>query len=789
MTRKLVALVATLVLGLSMAAPAVAVPRPAAAPVGAAPAAPASAVDQTKVPHYFGPYPNWAQSPMTLPDAVVTITGSGTGATAEATVGANGAITGITVTNGGQGYGNAKVAITGSGTGATASATIVKKGAVVSVTVNTPGAGYTAPTVSFSGNGGAAATAYGGVDAVAFSVNGAKYSFPTVDFDLPDDPAGIQAQGHAVCADPYPNCTGAPDMGLLEVTGIVVTNAGSGYAAAPGVTVLDGTRFDPINPPDGFVPASATATLTIQSVVVDNPGANYNAAPSVTINDPTGLGATATAALDNGVISAITVTKPGSGYITPGGIKKFVDTLPGLGAAGVNNLGQYIPVAVPDTTTFPNTDYYVIAVVQTREQMSSSLPGSGLGTGTLLREYVQLSTGNVPGKQVPLVTAKLDGTTTPTLMPNGSQALGVDDPHYLGPTIVAQKDRAVRITFYNLLPTGSDGDLFLPTDSTLMGSGDGPVAMPPVQDLGTVLDEVRNPACSDPDKATMACFQDPRATLHLHGGVTPWISDGTPHQWITPAGEDTAWPQGVAVQSVPDMVGQAALDAGIPDCSAPNDGCQTFYYTNQQSARLMFYHDHAWGITRLNVYAGEAAGYVITDPTEQKLFGPSGTYADMGEGIPLVIQDRTFVPSAAQLAGQDPTWDASRWGGMGNLWYHHVYMPAQNPGDPSGMSAYGRWMYGPWFWPPATPQHGPIANPYYGKDPATNFTTDLTVPCSLDDPSTWQYQVEPFCEPALIPGHAEHLASAWSSSTTRRSSTARPIRPPRSTRRRTGSAS
>ncbi len=51
----------------------------------------------------------------------------------------------------------------------------------------------------------------------------------------------------------------------------------------------------------------------------------------------------------------------------------------------------------------------------------------------------------------------------------------------------------------------------------------------------------------------------------------------------------------------------------------PNDGCQTFFYTNQQSARLMFYHDHAWGITRLNVYAGEAAGYLITDDTEKKL--------------------------------------------------------------------------------------------------------------------------------------------------------------------------
>src|SRR4030066_422518 len=101
------------------------------------------------------------------------------------------------------------------------------------------------------------------------------------------------------------------------------------------------------------------------------------------------------------------------------------------------------------------------------------------------------------------------------------------------------------------------------------------------------------------------------------------------------------WPEGVSVESVPDMIG-ASKSADVPDCSGPNDGCQTFYYTNQQSARLMFYHDHSWGIHRLNVYAGEAAGYVITDATEQALFGPSGTYSSMGEGIPLIIQDRTF---------------------------------------------------------------------------------------------------------------------------------------------------
>ena len=57
----------------------------------------------------------------------------------------------------------------------------------------------------------------------------------------------------------------------------------------------------------------------------------------------------------------------------------------------------------------------------------------------------------------------------------------------------------------------------------------------------------------------------------------------------------------------------------------------------------MFYHDHAWGITRLNVYAGEAAGYLITDDTEKALVA-SGTIPAPTDAIPLVVQDRTFVP-------------------------------------------------------------------------------------------------------------------------------------------------
>jgi FtsP/CotA-like multicopper oxidase with cupredoxin domain len=374
----------------------------------------------------------------------------------------------------------------------------------------------------------------------------------------------------------------------------------------------------------------------------------------------------------------------GQNDVIVGGIRKFVDELPGLGAGAANDLGQYIPVAVPDTTTYPGTDYYIIELGQYEEQMHSDLPP------TMLRGYRQANMGGTPF-------------------------------NYLGPAIVAQKDRPVRILFRNNLPTGEGGNLFIPVDTTVMGSGmtaDGHEFMMANPDM---IDP-QNPMCSDPMKAMMVaeghCYAENRATLHLHGGVTPWISDGTPHQWITPAGENTAYPEGVSVVDVPDM-------------AAPAAGGMTFFYSNQQSARLMFYHDHAWGITRLNVYAGEAAPYIITDPTEQQLVN-NGIIPGAADTIPLVIQDKTFVPSMEQLMMQDETWDTARWGDMGDLWVPHVYSPAQNPGDASGVNQYGRWAYGPWFWPPTNNvEYGPVPNPYY--DPA------------CDPDLGW-------CEPPLMPG-------------------------------------
>ena len=55
--------------------------------------------------------------------------------------------------------------------------------------------------------------------------------------------------------------------------------------------------------------------------------------------------------------------------------------------------------------------------------------------------------------------------------------------------------------------------------------------------------------------------------------------------------------------------------------------------------------------------------------------------------------------AGGQLAATDPTWDVAGLGGFGSLWFPHVYMPNQNPYDLTGASAFGRWDYGPWFWP------------------------------------------------------------------------------------------
>ncbi|MBX7446283.1 MULTISPECIES: multicopper oxidase family protein [unclassified Arthrobacter] len=122
----------------------------------------------------------------------------------------------------------------------------------------------------------------------------------------------------------------------------------------------------------------------------------------------------------------------------------------------------------------------------------------------------------------------------------------------------------------------------------------------------------------------------PRTAVHLHGGNTRPEFDGGPTQALLPGDS------------------------------------YTYRYGNDQDAAGLWYHDHALGLTRLNVYAGLAGGYLLRDTP-----GPGGTGIDTGDGthlppppyeVPLIIQDRMFNPDGSfayppnpDLAGADGT--------------------------------------------------------------------------------------------------------------------------------------
>jgi spore coat protein A, manganese oxidase len=103
---------------------------------------------------------------------------------------------------------------------------------------------------------------------------------------------------------------------------------------------------------------------------------------------------------------------------------------------------------------------------------------------------------------------------------------------------------------------------------------------------------------------------------------------------------------------------------------------QTVYYPNEQPSTLLWFHDHALGATRLNVFAGLAAAYVLRDEfdtgSEPNPIGiPGGAYE-----IPLVIQDRqfnldgTFLYPTSDI--EDVTWIGEYFGDVmlvnGKVW-------------------------------------------------------------------------------------------------------------------------
>ncbi|MEU1605088.1 hypothetical protein [Micromonospora matsumotoense] len=348
------------------------------------------------------------------------------------------------------------------------------------------------------------------------------------------------------------------------------------------------------------------------------------------------------------------VRDPQGRVVTGTGLRKFVDALPVPGPAGRTELGGHLPVATPDTVSWPGCDYYEIGLSEYTQRLHRDLPT------TRLRGYRQLNLGTDP-----------DGHNT---------VAPPERPYHLGPLIMARRGRPVRIKFINQLPTGRAGDLFLPVDTSLPGAGPGPLEGP-------------------------APYPQNRAVPQLSGAHTGWISAGNPWQWVTPAGEITPYPTGPGLTHVPDM-------------PPPGAGATTLYYPNAQSGRLMCLQDNTLGLSRLTVLSGQFALYLLTDPVEDELVADGVLPADQ---LPLVIQDRTFVPDDAQLAAEDPTWDRERWGTRGNLWHPHVYQPRQDPYRDCGRNPTGRWDYGPWL-PGAdgrdAPRVGPVDNPHHDPEAA-----------------------------------------------------------------------
>ncbi len=149
-----------------------------------------------------------------------------------------------------------------------------------------------------------------------------------------------------------------------------------------------------------------------------------------------------------------------------------------------------------------------------------------------------------------------------------------------GPTIEVSRGQRLQVEWINAIP----GDQSYPITAVTAPDG-----------------SQNEPGRSGrPANSTVATLP-PWTVVHLHGGRTIANSDG--------------WTE------------NGALSGQIT----------TSDYTNDQQATLLWYHDHAMGITRFNVYTGLAGLYVIRDAEEAALHLPSGPYE-----IPLLLQDRNL---------------------------------------------------------------------------------------------------------------------------------------------------
>ena len=79
-------------------------------------------------------------------------------------------------------------------------------------------------------------------------------------------------------------------------------------------------------------------------------------------------------------------------------------------------------------------------------------------------------------------------------------------------------------------------------------------------------------------------------------------------------------------------------DDGYPEDWFPSGASRTCDYPLDQEATALWFHDHAMGLNRLNVYAGLFGMMLVRDRFEYSLALPSGPYE-----VPLMLYDRDFT--------------------------------------------------------------------------------------------------------------------------------------------------
>jgi FtsP/CotA-like multicopper oxidase with cupredoxin domain len=147
---------------------------------------------------------------------------------------------------------------------------------------------------------------------------------------------------------------------------------------------------------------------------------------------------------------------------------------------------------------------------------------------------------------------------------------------------------------------------------------------------------------------------------HVHGAHVQPESDGYPESWWLPGAPGT--------KGIPASYAERGSDFTQANDLNTIPGSAYYSYENTQPATTLWYHDHALGMTRLNVYAGPAGFWLIrggangdaliddfsTGPAADGILpgpAPSTTAGDPNfdpavrstiREIPIAIQDRSF---------------------------------------------------------------------------------------------------------------------------------------------------